>query len=52
MTNTRMRGVRIPDEIWEPALAHATTQGTNLTEVIRAALAAYTEDAAPGTVTR
>lgn len=38
---TPLRAVRIPTEIWEPALARAKAEGRTLTDVIREYLAAY-----------
>lgn len=42
---TRLRAVRISDEIWDPATATAKEQGDNLSEVIRDSLVRYTERA-------
>jgi len=38
---TTMRGVRVPDEVWLPALAVARRRGENLSDVIRQALSEY-----------
>ena len=40
---TPARAVRVPDELWESARARAAAEGRTLTDVIRAALRAYTE---------
>lgn len=42
---TPVRNVRVPDEIWRPALANARAEGKTLTEVIVAALQAYNAEA-------
>ena len=38
---TRLRSVRIPDELWARARARAEEQDDSLSDVIRAALEAY-----------
>lgn len=38
---TPVRNLRVPDEIWEPALANARAEGKTITEVITAALKRY-----------
>lgn len=38
---TTIRGVRVPDPLWEAAQARAEERGDNLSAVIRAALARY-----------
>lgn len=40
------RTVRIEDELWAAAKAKADAEGVNLSEVIRAALRAYVDEAA------
>lgn len=42
---TRLRAVRIPDEIWDAATATAKDLDDNLSEVIRDSLVRYTERA-------
>jgi hypothetical protein len=32
---TTLRNVRIPDELWDAALAKAEAEGTNVSEVLR-----------------
>lgn len=46
---TTLRNVRVPQELWDAALARAQRDETNLSEIIRAALAAYVEDGATST---
>lgn len=41
---TPNRTVRIPDELWEPALAKAQEEGTTVTAVIIDALKRYLRD--------
>jgi hypothetical protein len=41
---TTPRAVRVPDDLWVAALACAAEQGTTLSAVIRAALAAYVSE--------
>ncbi len=41
MTNTTVRGVRVPDELWEAAQAEAERRGEALSEAIRRALTRY-----------
>lgn len=36
-----VRGIRIPDQLWQDALAIATTRGDNLSAIVRDALARY-----------
>jgi len=36
-----VRNVRIPDEVWKPALAKAQARHETITSVIQAALVAY-----------
>ena len=38
---TPVRGVRVPDELWEAAKAKAVERGEDLSTVIRAALERY-----------
>ncbi len=38
---TPVRNLRVPDEIWEPALANARAEDKTITEVITAALKRY-----------
>lgn len=38
---TTKRSIRIPDALWDPALAKAKRRGETLNEVIRAALERY-----------
>lgn len=40
---TRLRSIRVADEIWLPAQKVAAERGDNLSEVIRAALERYTQ---------
>lgn len=42
---TRHRSVRVPDEIWHPALEVAKERGESVPEVIRAALVRYVKRA-------
>lgn len=44
MPATPNRTVRVPDELWEPALAKAHDEGKTLTEVIIKALEAFLRD--------
>lgn len=44
---TPLRNIRVPDELWEAALAKATDQGTSLSDVIRTLLEDYVEVAEP-----
>ena len=39
---TTHRTIRIPDEVWQPALAVAEREGDTLSEIVRRALIAYT----------
>ena len=41
---TKLRNIRVPDEIWEPALHKAEAEGTTLSERIREFLAAYAQE--------
>lgn len=41
---TPHRTVRIPDEIWEPAIAKAAAEGTTVTAVIIDALVRFLRD--------
>ena len=41
---TPNRTIRVPDDVWEPAMAKAHAEGTTLTEVIIRALKAYLRD--------
>lgn len=41
---TTLRNVRVPDDLWDAALARAQRDETNLSEIIRQALARYIED--------
>lgn len=38
---TPVRNLRVPDEIWKPALAKAQAEGTTLTQVLTRYLARY-----------
>jgi predicted transcriptional regulator len=40
---TTLRNVRVPDELWDAALTRAQRDDTNLSEIIRQALAAYVD---------
>ncbi len=40
---TRKRSTRVEDALWQPALTLAKERGDNLSDIIRAALAAYIE---------
>ena len=41
---TPNRTIRVPDEVWEPALVKAHAEGKTLTEVIVKALEAFLRD--------
>ena len=41
---TRMRGVRVPDELWLAAMARAAVRGETLSAVVRRALSCYVEE--------
>lgn len=41
---TPRHAVRIPDDLWQAAIAAAERQGTTLTEVVRAALERYVRE--------
>lgn len=41
---THRRTIAIPDELWLPAKAAATRRGTNLSEVVRAALERFVRE--------
>jgi predicted HicB family RNase H-like nuclease len=41
---TKIRGVRIDDELWEAAQAKAARRRESVTDVVRRALLAYIED--------
>ena len=43
---TPVRNLRVPDEVWDPALANAKAAGTDLTKVIVAYLKRYNATAA------
>lgn len=45
---TPVRNLRVPDELWEPALAKAQAEGTTLTEVIKKYLTRYVATPARG----
>lgn len=38
---TRLRAIRVPDELWEPAVQLTAERGESVSEVVRAALARY-----------
>lgn len=38
---TPLRSIRVPDDIWDPAIAKATAEETDLSTVIRDFLADY-----------
>lgn len=40
----RTHPVRVPDELWAAATEAAATHGDNLSDILRAALAAYVEE--------
>ena len=40
---TPVRTVRIPDEVWETAVARATAEGRTMSDVIRVLLVRYGE---------
>lgn len=42
--STPGRSVRVPDELWAAAMAKAKSEGTNLSEVIKAYLREYVAD--------
>lgn len=44
VANTKVRGVRVDDELWKKALAKAKDRRESVADVIRRALLAYTED--------
>jgi predicted CopG family antitoxin len=44
---TRMRAVRIPDELWQAALTEAKRRGESLSDVIRRALSEYITPSPP-----
>ena len=44
MANTPIRAVRVPDEIWHPAVAVAKERGTSVTAVVQRALREFVED--------
>lgn len=46
MTPTPVRHIRIPDEVWTPALETANDLGDGLPDVVRLALTAYATDPA------
>jgi hypothetical protein len=48
---TPKRNLRIEDEIWNPALERAQTEGRTLTKVVKAYLATYGAQTRPGSVT-
>lgn len=41
MSETRLRSMRIPDEVWDPAALVAAERGETVTDVVRRALVAY-----------
>lgn len=41
---TTLRNVRVPQDLWDAALARAKANRTNLSEVIREALARYVRE--------
>jgi hypothetical protein len=41
VTVTPLRAVRVPDDLWDAALAAARDRGESVSEVVRRALAAY-----------
>jgi hypothetical protein len=41
MANTPLRSIRIPDEIWDPALEATMREGTTITEIVKRALDEY-----------
>lgn len=47
MAATTMRHLRVPEEVWEPALARARREGTNLSAVIVGYLRDYVTKPAP-----
>lgn len=47
VANTRVRGVRIDDELWEAALERAKAERETVADVIRRALLAYVREPAP-----
>lgn len=44
MAETKVRGVRIDDQLWEAAQAKAQQRRESVADVIRRALLAYVED--------
>ena len=48
---TTIRSVRVPDELWDAALACAADAGTTVAEVVRDALAEYVHTHRTGTFT-
>lgn len=47
MTATTMRHLRVPEEVWEPAMARARREGTNLSAVVVGFLRGYVALPAP-----
>jgi antitoxin component of RelBE/YafQ-DinJ toxin-antitoxin module len=41
MANTRLRSMRIPDEVWDLAAQVAAERGETVTDVVRRALVEY-----------
>lgn len=41
---TPHRTMRIPDELWDPAMAKARTQGETVTDVVKRALEDYLKE--------
>lgn len=44
VAETKVRGVRVDDELWEKALTKAQERRESVADVIRRALLAYVED--------
>jgi len=44
MANTTARAIRVPDNLWEQALAAAHERGETVSEVVRVALERYVDE--------
>jgi hypothetical protein len=40
-THTPLRNVRVPDDVWQPAMERAKENGETVSDVVRRALAEY-----------
>lgn len=43
MANTPIRAVRVPDEIWHPAVEAARVSGTSVTAIVQRALREFVD---------